>query len=135
MNDDNDDRDDRSDDPGTREVNPRRAFIRTAAAAAAGAGALVVSGQASAAKKGGKGKGRKFEFSTNLTPASLTKANISKISDAIASQLAVEAKAGAEQAPLGFHIRIGGGHSRVFSKTADHKNVSHSEVIIEGSGP
>lgn len=135
MNDDNDGRDDRPDDSAPREPNPRRAFIRTAAAAAAGAGALVVSGQASAAKKGSTAKGRKFEFSTNFVPASLTKANIQQISDAIASQLAQEAKAGVEKAPLGFHIRIGGGHSRVFSKTADHKNVSHSEVIIEGSGP
>lgn len=141
MNDDNDGRDPRPDDEAAQpKGNARRAFMRTAAAAAAGAGVLAISGQAVAAGKPKPGKPkpskkRAFEFSTNFVPAALTKENISKISDAVAAALAQEAKAGTEKAPLGFHIRVGGGHSRVFSKTADHKNVSHSEVIIEGSGP
>lgn len=111
--------------------------MRNAAAAAIGAGVLGVAGDAEA-----KGKGKcpplkanKFTFSANLAPGALSEANIEKITHSIAQTLAAEAKAGVEKAPLGFHIRIGGGHSRVFSKTADHKNVGHSEVIIEGSGP
>ena len=140
MNDDNDGQDDRPDDHDARPgANPRRAFLRTAAAAAAGAGVLAVGGEASASapksrKKVLTKKGT-FRFSANFVPAALTKENITQISDAIASQLAQEAKAGVERVPLGFHIRIGGGHSRVFSKTAEHKNVGHSEVIIEGSFP
>lgn len=118
--------------------------MRNAAAAAVGAGVLAVAGDATA-KPAGKGKGKdgcqslkggnKFTFSANLAPGALSEANIEKISHSIAQTLAAEAKAGVEKAPLGFHIRIGGGHSRVFSKTAEHKNVGHSEVIIEGSGP
>ena len=121
-------------------TNPRRAFIRNAAAAAIGAGVLAVAGEAKAKGKGDgkcpslKGK-NKFAFSANLAPGALSNANIEKISHSIAQALAAEAKIGVEKAPMGFHIRIGGGHSRVFSKTADHKNVGHSEVIIEGSGP
>ena len=116
---------------GSEPSNPRRAFMRTAAAVAVGAGVLVAGGDAKADKP--KQKNR-FQFSSNIAPAALTTENIAKITDAITAALAQEAQAGIEQAPLGFHIRIGGGHSRVFSKTADHKNVSHSQVIIDGSG-
>ena len=125
------------DDETTEGGKPRRSFMRTAAAAAVGAGVLAVAGDAAAkpGKKKRNKKKRQFEFSTNIAPAALTEANINKITSGIAAQLANEAKVGVEQVALGFHIRIGGGHSRIFSKTADHKNVSHSEVIVEGSGP
>jgi hypothetical protein len=113
-------------------ANERRAFMRNAAAMAVGAGVLVASGDAVAAAP----KKNRFTFSTNIAPGALTDANIAKITDAVTAALAEESKAGMEVAPAGFHIRIGGGHSRgPFSKTSEHKNVGHSQIIIEGSFP
>lgn len=126
-------RDKDDDEPEGREPsNKRRAFMRTAAAAAVGVGVLAVSGDAGAAAK--PTKKNRFQFSTNIAPAALTTANIAKITDAIAASMASEAQSGMEQAAVGFHIRIGGEHSRTFSRTSEHKNVIHSNVIIDGSG-
>lgn len=78
-----------------------------------------------------------FVFDTSIRPAALTPENIRKITDAIAAALAEEAKSGLETPEGGdaFHIRVGGGHSREFSRTKEHKNVIHSEVIVKGSFP
>lgn len=77
-----------------------------------------------------------FVFDTSIRPAALTPENIKKITDGIAALLAQEAKAGIAVGEVGeaFHVRIGGGHSREFSKTSEHKNVIHSEVIVKGGG-
>ena len=126
-------RDKDDDEPeGHEPSNKRRAFMRTAAAVAVGAGVFAVTGDAGAAPK--STKKNRFQFSTNIAPAALTTANIAKITDAIAASMASEAQSGMEQAAIGFHIRIGGEHSRTFSRTSEHKNVIHSNVIIDGSG-
>lgn len=80
---------------------------------------------------------KKVEISTDIAPAKLTPDAIKAISARIAQELAAEVAAlgPMEEVPLGFHIRVGGEHSRSFSKTADHKNVIHSRTIVTGSGP
>lgn len=116
--------------------NPRRTFMRKAASVAVGAGVLAVSGEALAAPKpAATTKANSFAFSSTIAPGALTAANIAKISDAVTAALASEAQAGIENAPEGFHVRVGGGHSRTFSKTSEHKNVTHSQIIISGSFP
>jgi glycerol uptake facilitator-like aquaporin len=114
--------------------NGRRDFLRTTVTVALGVGAVAVVGE-SKASAAPAGATTSFSFDSKVVPAALTPANIKKITDAIAAGLAQEAKAGLESVPATFHLRIGGGHSRVFSKTAGHKNVGHSEVIIDGSFP
>lgn len=78
----------------------------------------------------------KFEFNSAVQPKALTKENIDLITNTLAKEIAAEAalalEAGATGSELGFHIRIGGGHSRSFSKTSDHKNVYHSRTIAGG---
>lgn len=130
-------RDPRTTPPPAGEDAPsdsRREFLRTSVAAALGVGAVAVLGE-SVASAAPAGATTTFEFDSHIVPAALTKENIEKITDAIAAKLAKEAKAGIESVPQNFHLRIGGGHSRTFSKTGDHKNVGHSEVIIDGSFP
>lgn len=117
----------------------RRAFLLKAAAAAVGVGVLgqlVEAGEAVAGPAPAAAAAKStYSFDSNIPPAALTPENIKKITDRIAAQLAAEAKSGAEMGAAGFHIKVGGGHSRVFSKTGDHKNVGHSEVIIVVDGP
>jgi hypothetical protein len=117
--------------------NGRRNFLRTTVAAALGVGAVAVLGESTAAASSlvPAGATTKFTFDSKIVPAALTTENIKKITDAIAAALAEEAKSKLEAVTSSFHIRIGGGHSRVFSKTSEHKNVGHSEVIIDGSFP
>lgn len=81
-------------------------------------------------------KGNKIEFNAEVDPKQLTPENIKRITDALARELAIETKIALEAgaAPSGFHIRIGGGHSRSFSRTAEHKNVIHGRTIGEGGG-
>ncbi len=120
--------------------NDRRRFLKTTVGIAVGAGVAATTGIANAQGKGGKGcsvgRPQAFLVSSRIEPDALTPENIQKISDAIAQTLAQEAKRGIElgMEPDNFHIRFGGGHSRTFSKTADHKNVSHSRTIITGTG-
>lgn len=76
-----------------------------------------------------------FDFDMRVDPKALTKENVRQISDEIAKAIASEVSSGQEIGDLGevatgFHIRIGGQHSRSFSKTSDHKNVEHSRVVI-----
>lgn len=78
----------------------------------------------------------KLEFNSEIDPKELSDENIKRISDVLARELAEETRLALEAGkPItpGFHIRIGGGHSRSFSKTADHKNVYHSRTIGGGS--
>ncbi len=77
----------------------------------------------------------RFELTGKFTAAALTAENIERISDGIAKQLAAEAAAAGDEIDTAFHVRLGGGHSRSFSRTADHKNVVHSRVVVSGSGP
>jgi hypothetical protein len=76
-----------------------------------------------------------LEFNSEIDPKQLTDANIRRISDVLARELATEAKLALEAGATsqGFHIRIGGGHSRSFSRTGEHKNVYHSRTIGGGS--
>lgn len=79
-----------------------------------------------------------FDFDMRVDPKALTKENVRQISDEIAKAIASEVSSGKEIGDLGevatgFHIRVGGQHSRSFSKTADHKNVEHSRVVIVSS--
>jgi len=116
----------------------RRTFLVKAAAAAVGVGVLsglTGGGEAEAAAPAPAAAKTTYTFDANIPPAALTSENIKKITDRIAAKLASEAKSGAEAGVAGFHIKIGGGHSRVFSKSGDHKNVGHSEVIIVIDGP
>ena len=77
-----------------------------------------------------------FELNSAIQLEALTKENIQLITSALAREIATEAalalEAGATGGELGFHIRIGGGHSRSFSKTSDHKNVYHSRTVGGG---
>jgi len=114
----------------------RRQFLRTTVAAAVGVGVVGALGESTAAAANAPaGAITNFTFDSRIVPAALTPANIKKITDAVAAKLAQEAKSGLEAVTTSFHVRLGGGHSRVFSKTAGHKNVGHSEVIIDGSLP
>lgn len=76
----------------------------------------------------------RFELTGKFTAAALTRENIAEISDGIARQLAAEAAKAGTDVDTAFHVRLGGGHSRSFSRTSEHKNVSHSRVIVGGSG-
>lgn len=119
------------------EDTSRRTFFKTAVGAVVATGAVATGTGASAHKAGLKGlKEGTFGFSSRIEPEALTSKNIREISDAIAKSMAREASLAIEKGiePDNFHIRFGGGHSRSHSKTADHKNVSHSRTIITGSG-
>lgn len=76
----------------------------------------------------------KIEFDSGIDPKQLTDDNIKRITDILAREFATEAKLALEAGatPQGFHIRLGGGHSRSFSRTSDHKNVYHSRTIAGG---
>jgi hypothetical protein len=76
----------------------------------------------------------RFQFTGNLSRASLTDENIREISDGLARQIAAEAAAAPGDVDVAFHIRLGGEHSRIFSRGPDHKNTIHSNVIIAGGG-
>ncbi len=76
----------------------------------------------------------RFELTGKFTAAALTKQNIAEISDGIAKQLAAEAAKLGDDIDTAFHVRLGGGHSRSFSRTSDHRNVIHSRVVVSGSG-
>jgi hypothetical protein len=81
-----------------------------------------------------------FLFSSAINPHALTQEIIEEITNAIAKQVATEAAEGlqSDQIDPSFHIRIGGQHSREFSRTRGpngHRNVIHSNVIVGGGGP
>lgn len=79
---------------------------------------------------------QKFEYNSQINPSALTPENIQKITDGLAQRIAQEVAAAPQMPPdVNFHIRIGGEHSRSFSKTAEHKNVLHSKIVIEGKLP
>lgn len=121
----------------TTDDQSRRTFFKTAVGAAVATGTVGAGGAAHAHKAGLKGlKKDSFVFSSRIEPEALTKQNIQQISDAIAKTMAREANAAIQKGiePDNFHIRFGGGHSRSHSKTADHKNVTHSNTIVTGSG-
>lgn len=82
-----------------------------------------------------RSKEQVFDFNMRIDPKALTRENAQQITDAIAKAVAAEVAAGQEIGDLseiktGFHIRLGGSHSRVFSKTAEHKRVEHSKVVV-----
>ncbi len=85
-------------------------------------------------KKDRKRGGIEFDLEV-VNPKEFTKENIAKMTDILAKQIAIEASHALEVGvpEQGFHIRLGGGHSRTFSKTSDHKNVIHSRSGGGGS--
>jgi len=117
--------------------NSRRNFLKNSVGAAVATGAVVTGSATNAHTAGLKNmKPQTFGFSSRIEPEALTQKNINLISNELAKVLAREASLALEKGiePDNFHIRFGGGHSREFSRTSEHKNVIHSRIVIAGSG-
>lgn len=118
-----------NDDSNNSKKTSRRGVVKAALGATAASALGVTAAEAHNVKKMKKDT---IEFSSMIDPDALDEATIRKISDGIARQMAKEAEA--LKGGTNLHIRFGGGHSRSFSRTSEHKNVSHSRVVVAGSG-
>jgi hypothetical protein len=74
---------------------------------------------------------RAGQFSGEVVPATLSPEDVKQTTDALARAIAGEVQGAPDQSQA-LHIRLG--HSRVFSKTSNHKDVIHSKWGGAGEG-